>query len=164
MKLFAIYVLLNLSFYLVGQNKQLLINDSISGDSILNFSKSFLGTNYCYGSCEPKKGFDCSGFVYHVFNHFNIKAPRSSRDYKNIGQTIHPDSFKVGDVIVFTGTNAKNRTPGHVGIITSNWDKELQFIHSSSNKKHSGIKLSTYLESPYYEKRFLKIVRIVKVY
>ena len=67
MKLFAIYLLLNLSFYLVGQNKQLLINDSISGDSILNFSKSFIGTNYCYGSCEPKKGFDCSGFVYYVF-------------------------------------------------------------------------------------------------
>ena len=150
--------------WMICQNKQLISKDSISADSILTFSKSYLGTNYCYGSCNPKKGFDCSGFVHHVFNHFNIKAPRSSRDYKNIGKTIHPDSFKVGDIIVFTGTNAKNRTPGHVGIITSNADKELQFIHSSSNKKHSGIKLSTYLESPYYEKRFLKIVRIVKVY
>ena len=164
MKQLLVYLFLILCHWMMSQNKELISKDSISGDSILIFSKSFLGTNYCYGSCNPKKGFDCSGFVHHVFHHFNIKAPRSSREYENIGQTIHPDSFKVGDIIVFTGTNAKNRLPGHVGIITSNSNKELEFIHSSSNKKHSGIKLSNYIESPYYEKRFLKIVRIVKVY
>jgi len=164
MKKLLVYLFLILCHWMMSQNKELISKDSISSDSILIFSKSFLGTNYCYGSCNPKKGFDCSGFVHHVFHHFDVKAPRSSRDYTNIGKTIHPDSFQVGDIIVFTGTNAKNRTPGHVGIITTNANKELEFIHSSSNKKHSGIKLSNYIESPYYEKRFLKIVRIVKVY
>ena len=122
-----------------------------------------LGINYKYSSCNPKGGFDCSGFVYYVFNHFNVKVPRSSIDFGNTGKKIHPDSAKIGDVIVFTGTDAKNRLPGHVGIVISKQGKELTFIHSSSNKKKSGVKISTYKESPYYEKRFLKIVRVVTV-
>lgn len=164
MKYALLYFLLSINLVFKGNPTKILPKDSVSKDSLMIYSKSFLGTNYCYGSCEPKRGFDCSGFVYHIFNHFHIKVPRSSIDYINHGETIHPDSFKTGDVIVFTGTNSKNRTPGHVGIITSNAGEELQFIHSSSNKKHSGIKLSTYKDSPYYEKRFLKIVRIVKIY
>ena len=66
-------------------------------------------------------------------------------------------------MIVFTGTNIKNRKPGHVGIIISRLGEELTFIHSSSNKKKSGVKISTYKESPYYEKRFLKVVRVATV-
>jgi len=164
MKPIFTYLLLLISIITNGTNFKVLPKDSVSKDSLMSYSKSYLGTNYCYGSCEPKKGFDCSGFVYHIYNHFNVKVPRSSIDYINHGKTIHPDSFKIGDVIVFTGTNSKNRKPGYVGIITSNAGEELQFIHSSSNKKHSGIKLSTYKESPYYEKRFLKIVRVTKAY
>ena len=138
--------------------------DSIQVDSLLMFSKTFIGTKYKYASCNPQKGFDCSGYVNYIFSHFNIKVPRSSIDFGTAGKTINPDSFKVGDVIVFTGTNSKNRNPGHVGIIISNSGEELQFIHSSSNKKHSGVKISSYKESPYYEKRFLKIVRMTKIY
>lgn len=138
--------------------------DSVQVDSLLLFCKKQLGKNYLYASCTPNSGFDCSGFVYYVFSHFNINVPRSSSDFNTAGKTIHPDSCKAGDVIVFTGTNAKNRTPGHVGIVISNLGEELQFIHSSSNKKHPGVKISTYKESPYYEKRFLKIVRITRVY
>jgi cell wall-associated NlpC family hydrolase len=138
--------------------------DSIQVDSLIAYSKTFIGTNYKYGSCSPKTGFDCSGFVYYVFSHFGVKVPRTSADFNKAGITINPDSFMVGDVIVFTGTNAKNRTPGHVGIVISNYDSDLQFMHSSSSKKHSGVKISSYKESPYYEKRFLKIVRITKLY
>ena len=139
MKYILLYFLLAIGMVFKGNTIKIFPKDSVSKDSLMIYSKSFLGTNYCYGSCEPKRGFDCSGFVYHIFSHFNIKVPRSSIDYINHGETIHPDSFKIGDVIVFTGTNSKNRTPGHVGIITSNAGEELQFIHSSSNKKHSGI-------------------------
>ena len=138
--------------------------DSIQVDSLLAFCKKQLGTNYKYASCSPNSGFDCSGFVYYVFSHFNVNVPRSSSEFNTAGKTIHPDSCKIGDVIVFTGTDAKNRAPGHVGIVISNFGEELQFIHSSSNKKHSGVKISSYKESPYYEKRFLKFVRVTKIY
>jgi cell wall-associated NlpC family hydrolase len=134
--------------------------DSLPIDSLVKYSKMFLGTPYQHGSCTPKNGFDCSGFVYFVFNHFKIKTPRSSIDYLNYGKQIEIDSCKAGDIIVFTGTIAKNRNPGHVGIIVSKSGEELQFIHSSSNKKNGGVKLSTFTESPYYKVRFLKIVRI----
>ncbi len=137
---------------------------SIQEDSLIQYCKKFIGTNYKYASCGPESGFDCSGFVFYIFNHFNVKVPRSSSDFGSAGKTINPDSARVGDVIVFTGTDVKNRTPGHVGIVISSLGKELQFIHSSSNKKHSGVKISSYKESPYYEKRFLKIVRITIVY
>jgi len=70
---------------------------------------------------------------------------------------------EVGDVIVFTGTNAKNRRPGHVGIILSNPGEEIKFIHSSSSKKGSGVKISTFKDSPYYKVRFIKVVRVATV-
>lgn len=73
------------------------------------------------------------------------------------------DSAQVGDVIVFTGTNARNRNPGHVGIVISKKGEELKFIHSSSGKKHGGVVISSFTESPYYLKRYLKVVRIVPV-
>lgn len=139
------------------------VSDSVPNfntDSLISFSKQFIGTKYRYATCNPKLGFDCSGFVYYVYSQFGIKVPRSSYDFNRFGVKIPRDSCKSGDVIVFTGTNAANRSPGHVGIIISNINNEIRFIHSSSNKKHSGVKISSFKESPYYEKRFLKIVRI----
>lgn len=164
MKLITTFILILFAFSGKSNHFVYTPKDSLKADSLVCFSKKYIGTHYKYASINPSVGFDCSGFVYYIFSHFNIKAPRSSIDYATVGKTIHPDSFKIGDVIVFTGTNSKNRTPGHVGIIISNFGEELIFIHSSSNKKHSGVKISSYKDSPYYEKRFLKIVRITKVY
>lgn len=131
----------------------------VNPDTLLAFARTQLGTNYCYASKEPGRGFDCSGFVYFVFDHFNILVPRSSRDYMSFGTTVSLDSAKAGDVIVFTGTNAKNRRAGHVGIIISGGSDSATFIHSSSGKK-KGVIISDFNESPYYRKRFLKVVRI----
>ncbi len=163
-KLLLFLNLLIVTCYASGYANTILPKDSVPSDSLVKFGKSFLGVHYKYATCNPKVGFDCSGFVYYVFNHFNIKVPRSSIDYMTIGKPIPFDSCKTGDIIVFTGTNAKNRRAGHVGIIISKFGDEMQFIHSSSNTKNGGVKLSTFKESPYYKKRFLKIVRITKVY
>jgi cell wall-associated NlpC family hydrolase len=164
MKALFIIVFIFLSF--IGKSNVKFKNpkDSINADSLIVFSKHYLGTHYQHGSCSAKSGFDCSGFVYFVFDHFKIKVPRSSIDYRNYGKIINADSCIIGDIIVFTGTNAKNRKPGHVGIVVSKLGEEMQFIHSSSNTKHGGVKLSTFKESPYYKVRFLKIVRVTKVY
>jgi cell wall-associated NlpC family hydrolase len=159
-------LILFLILSVIGKSNCKVVNpkDSINADSLVLFSKMYLGIHYQHGSCSPKSGFDCSGFVYFVFNHFNKKVPRSSIDYSNYGKVINTDSCKIGDIIVFTGTNAKNRKPGHVGIVVSKLGEEMQFIHSSSNTKHGGVKLSTFKESPYYKVRFLKIIRVTKVY
>ena len=107
-------------------------------------------------------GFALLAFV--VQDLFSNGFKSISKDVGSVnGKDIAFDSCKVGDVIVFTGTNAKNRRAGHVGIIVSKLGEEMQFIHSSSNKKNGGVKLSTFKESPYYKVRFLKIIRITEV-
>ena len=129
-------------------------------DDIIWFAKKQLGTPYKYASADPKNGgLDCSGFLFYVFTHFNIKVPRSSKDYMNYGKTIDVDDAKKGDVVVFTGTNASQRIGGHVGLVLENNDGNLKFIHGSSGKA-SGVTISN-LSEGYYSQRFLKVVRVV---
>ncbi len=135
-------------------------SQEVTADSLISFAKQQQGTKYCYGSCSPKPGFDCSGFVYYVFGHFNIKVPRASLDYEKQGRIIQIDSARKGDIIVFTGTKPKNRKPGHVGIVISDPGGNLKFIHSSSGKKANGIIITDYSSSAYYKSRFIKIVRV----
>ncbi len=157
-KIIIVYCLC--SFAALSQTTDsLTANNVFEVDSLIAFAKTQLGTNYCYATSDPKIGFDCSGFVYYVFNHFHIKVPRSSKEFKNFGLKIPLDSAKKGDVIVFTGTNAKYRSPGHVGIIIENNAGIPTFIHSSSGKK-KGVIISDFNESPYYKKRFIKVVRV----
>lgn len=134
----------------------------VNKDSLVSFSKAQLGKNYNYANCSPKTGFDCSGFVYYVFTHFKVNVPRSSSEYSNFGREVPMDSSQTGDVIVFTGTNAAIRKPGHVGIVLTG-GSELNFIHSSSDKRTPGVKISDFKASPNYKKRFIKIVRVCRV-
>jgi cell wall-associated NlpC family hydrolase len=143
---------------LKDENKEVIINK----DSLVYFSKLQLGKNYNYANCSPKTGFDCSGFVYYVFTHFKVNVPRSSSEYAGFGKTIPVDSCITGDIIVFTGTNASLRSPGHVGIVLTG-SPDLSFIHSSSDKRTPGVKISNFKDSPNYQKRFIKIVRVCKV-
>lgn len=159
----CIFLFVFLTVSALSQAGKLEIKEIIHADSLIKFSKQHLGTKYNYANCSPSDGFDCSGFVYFVFSHFNIKVPRSSSDYSHFGKPVPLDSAKIGDVIVFTGTDPKNRRPGHVGIVISKPGEEILFIHSSSDKRNSGIKISNYNASPNYKKRFLKIVRVAVV-
>jgi lipoprotein Spr len=138
--------------------------DRAKADSIIAFAKKHLGIKYRYAECTPKRGFDCSGFVFYVFGNFNIKVPRASMDYEKTGKLIRIDSCKTGDIIVFTGTNSKNKAPGHVGIIVSNTSEGVVFIHSSSGHKRIGVILTNFTQSPYYQKRFIKVARLKAVY
>ena len=126
--------------------------------NLVSFAQTFKGTPYKYASANPAKGFDCSGFVMYVFNHFRISVPRSSYEYTKFGKEVDIKSARPGDVILFTGTNAQVRRVGHVGIITQGGN-DLQFIHASSGKAYSVIETSF---SPHYQKRFVKIVRILQ--
>jgi cell wall-associated NlpC family hydrolase len=137
-----------------------IFSQSISSGQLTSFSKKFLGIKYSYGKATPKAGFDCSGFIFYVFNYFNIPVPRTSLGFSKCAKVIHPDSCRAGDIIVFTGTNPKKKSPEHVGMVLSKNGEDIKFIHSSSSKKASGVKISTFKESPSYKRRFIKIVRV----
>jgi lipoprotein Spr len=138
------------------------INESQNFESpnrLLEFAKSMLGIRYRSASSSPSKGFDCSGFVNYVFSNFGFKVPRSSRDFATSGEAKKLEDAKIGDVIVFTGTNSRSRTPGHVGIIYAIDGDEVKFIHSSSGGA-KGVTISS-LDEGFYKKRFLKVVSLL---
>jgi cell wall-associated NlpC family hydrolase len=130
---------------------------NISPDKLVDFAETLQGIKYVYGSANKDKGFDCSGFVWYVFSHFNIKVPRTAVEYTNAGKKIKPKKSKRGDIILFTGSDSKSGVVGHMGIVTKSNKKLFQFIHSASGG-NKGVMVSNM--SSYYYKRFVKIVRV----
>jgi cell wall-associated NlpC family hydrolase len=130
---------------------------NVHPNDVISFAETLKGVPYKYASTDPKVGFDCSGFITYVFNHFKIAVPRSSIDFTNVGKTIPVDSAKRGDIILFTGTDSTEKFVGHMGLITENNGKELQFIHSTSGKAY-GVTITPL--NDYYKSRFVKTIRI----
>jgi cell wall-associated NlpC family hydrolase len=133
--------------------------DTADAAHILNYAYKLYGKPYKYASADPMQGFDCSGFLYYVFEHFNIDVPRSSRDYMLFGKEVPSDHAMPGDLILFTGTDSTNPECGHVGIITKQDKGDIRFIHSSSGKAN-GVTISPL--QGYYRTRYLKCIRILK--
>jgi cell wall-associated NlpC family hydrolase len=129
---------------------------SINPEQVMVFAETLIGTPYVYASINPQVGFDCSGFITYVFNHFNISVPRSSVNFTNVGKSISVEEAKRGDIILFTGTNPLERHVGHMGLVVSN-NSELKFIHSTSGKA-MGVTITPL--NDYYKSRFVKTIRI----
>ncbi|WP_369013624.1 C40 family peptidase [Flavobacterium anhuiense] len=161
--LFFLLPFVLLSFTIKKKEPQHLISNTkiqteINRDSIIAYAKQYLGTPYVYASSNPKKGFDCSGFVSYVFNNFGLTLPRSSSGYKNIGKALKPEEFKVGDVLVFYGYKNRN-VVGHLGIICEANGMQSKFIHASSGKAQQVT--ITALDTEHYTKRFYKCVDVL---
>lgn len=133
--------------------------DSSLPEKIVAFAKTLKGVRYKYCSMDPDGGFDCSGFVNYVFNHFNIHVPRSSVDFTNVGEDIQLSNARPGDLILFTGTNPRIKIVGHIGIITVNDNGDISFIQSTSGDAYSVV-ISPLDKN--YMSRFVKVIRILK--
>lgn len=130
----------------------------VDRSALIAFAKKYLGTPYRTAGSNPRKGFDCSGFVNFVFRNFMINLPRSSREFKSIGTSLKPEEFKEGDVVVFYSFRNKARI-GHVGIICEANGMQSKFIHSASGQ-HKGIMISS-LNAAMYAKRFFRCVNVI---
>jgi cell wall-associated NlpC family hydrolase len=150
------------SFTLKKEHKtfvnQIETQSKIDRDSIIAYAKQYLGTPYLYAGNDPKKGFDCSGFVNYVFKNYGITLPRSSGSYKNLGTKLAPEDFKVGDILVFYGYKDKSII-GHLGIICEANGMHSKFIHASSGKAGS-VTISD-LDSDHYSKRYYKCIDVL---
>jgi cell wall-associated NlpC family hydrolase len=126
-------------------------------DSIVDYAHILLGTPYVSAGCSTD-GFDCSGFVYFVFKHFNIDVPRSSALYKSFGKDVSISHVQKGDVLVFLSPS-RNEI-GHIGIVTEPNGMETKFIHSTSGKAMQVVVSS--LKNEGYRKRFVKAVNVLE--
>jgi cell wall-associated NlpC family hydrolase len=129
----------------------------VKAEELVSFAKTLLGIPYRYGSVKKENGFDCSGFVNYVFNHFQIKVPRTTAEFTNVGKEVSIKESKVGDLILFTGSNAKTGIVGHMGIIIKNKKNNFTFIHAASGKG-GGVIVSEM--NAYFIPRFVKVIRV----
>ncbi|MDD4237791.1 MAG: peptidoglycan-binding protein [Desulfotomaculaceae bacterium] len=115
---------------------------------IVAFAKQHLGVPYVWAGQGPS-GFDCSGFTYYVFNHFNIDLPRMANEQFYAGSQV--SKLQPGDLVFFT---TYEPGPSHVGIFIG----DDQFIHASSG---AGEVTITSLSEAYYQSRYLGARRYI---
>lgn len=128
-------------------------------NEIVTFAKKFIGVPYVYASQDPKKGFDCSGFVNYIYKNFDIIVPRSSSGFKDFGKKINIVDVKVGDILVFMGYQ-DSTSIGHLGIVCEANGLNSKFIHASSGKAMQ-VTISE-LNSNHYSKRFYKAIDVIE--
>src|SRR5690349_9788554 len=100
---------------------------NVTPQSLVAYAKTLIGVPYKYASTDPQVGFDCSGFITYVFNHFNIEVPRSSVDFTNAYPEVPSTNAMQGDLILFTGTDSTDGIVGHMGIVVSNINDSISF-------------------------------------
>ena len=124
-------------------------------DSLLDRGKTLLGTPYRYGGSSRKTGFDCSGFVGHVYKEeLGIKLPRTTRDMLAMdAPVIARSDLEPGDLILFNNQGRGRVT--HVGIYMG----DGEFIHSSS-KRSGGVRVDK-LSNSYWNASYLQAKRVL---
>jgi cell wall-associated NlpC family hydrolase len=83
-----------------------------------------LGIPYRRGGSSPESGFDCSGFVSHVFREgLGLVLPRSSKEMSKSGEAVSKEQLRPGDLVFF---NTMRTAFSHVGIYLG----DNQFVHA----------------------------------
>ncbi|PKO83888.1 MAG: glycoside hydrolase [Betaproteobacteria bacterium HGW-Betaproteobacteria-11] len=95
-----------------------------SVQDVLDQAVEMLGIPYRRGGSSPEAGFDCSGFVIHVFREgVGLILPRTSKELSKTGEAVKEDQLQPGDLVFF---NTMRRAFSHVGIYLGN----NQFVHA----------------------------------
>ena len=109
------------------------------------YALSLDGTPYKYGGTSPATGFDCSGFVGHVFKQSLGKTlPRSTAEISRVGTALNLDELRPGDLVFYNTLNKRN---SHMGIYLG----EGRFVHSPSTGKSVTV---VNMSDSYYRKRY----------
>ncbi|MCR5575812.1 MAG: C40 family peptidase, partial [Oscillospiraceae bacterium] len=82
------------------------------GADIADYALEFYGCDYKYGGKSPETGFDCSGLVWYVYDHFGIPLNRTAADQAKNGEHVPPEEIAPGDIILFY----RGGWIGHAGI------------------------------------------------
>ncbi|MBM7648397.1 LysM repeat protein [Bacillus ectoiniformans] len=116
---------------------------SFSVAKLISEAKSHMGTPYVWGGAVPS-GFDCSGYIYYVFNQAGKKMPRTNSE-GFYSRSFYVNNPVPGDLVFFENTYKKGIS--HMGIYLG----ANQFIQASSSQ---GITITS-LDNPYFKQRFV---------
>ncbi|WP_159462024.1 C40 family peptidase [Salirhabdus sp. Marseille-P4669] len=125
------------------------IDHAVVKQAIIKDSVNYTGVPYLWGGTTPT-GFDCSGFVYFMFQKHGVEMSRntSSGLYKQ-GTTIADSDLMPGDLVFFS-TSGSGIT--HVGFYMG----DNQFISATSS---SGIKAVS-MDNSYWSKHYVGAKRL----
>lgn len=113
--------------------------------ALINYALTLRGTPYRWGKESPNEGFDCSGFVQHVYRKYGLRLPRTARQMATHLAEIDRRTRQPGDLVFF---NTTGEPYSHVGIYLG----DDAFIHSSSVK---GQVIVSAMTGNYWLERFL---------
>jgi len=85
-----------------------------------------IGIRYHRGGTSPDTGFDCSGFVDHVFDGLGTFLPRTAREISKSGETVKKGDLQPGDLVFF---KTMRHAFSHVGIYLG----DNLFIHAPAS-------------------------------
>jgi cell wall-associated NlpC family hydrolase len=112
---------------------------------MLNYALNLIGVNYKYGGAQPNTGFDCSGYVSHVFRQVaGLSLPHNALAISRQGKQISKHELQPGDLVFF---NTLRRSFSHVGIYIG----DNRFVHAPSSG--GGVEVVN-LQDSYWVKRF----------
>lgn len=114
------------------------------------FALKFKGTPYVWGGTTPA-GFDCSGFILHVYNHFNVSLPRTSEEQFKVGKPVGLQELQPGDLVFFKDTYKTGIS--HTGIFLGN----NQFISAAN----SGVTVDKLIGHSYWGPRYAGAKRVL---
>ena len=124
-------------------------------DKIVANALKYEGVSYKYGG-TTKRGMDCSGVIYVAFGEENFQLPRVSREMAKQGKKISLKRVAKGDLLFFK-TRKSYKNINHVGLVVSNVNGQIRFIHSTTSK---GVIVSL-LSQKYWSKAFVKATRVL---
>ncbi len=113
-------------------------------NDLVAFAQTFVGTPY-KSKQYSANGFDCSGFVQYVYQHFDIDLNRTSTEIAKQGR--RKSKPNKGDLVFFSS----GKRIQHVAIVTHIDKRGIHIIHSTSSK---GIIQECIQESKYWNSRY----------
>ena len=116
---------------------------------LLNYALSLQGAPYRWGKGTPGEGFDCSGFVQHVYGRYGIRLPRTALQMASVLPQVDNRYRQPGDLVFF---NTTGQPFSHVGIYLGN----DAFVHASGSLGRVAV---SRMDGPYWWEHFLGIRR-----
>jgi cell wall-associated NlpC family hydrolase len=117
-----------------------------SQESLISYALSLQGSPYRWGKETPGEGFDCSGFVQHVYAKHGIRLPRTARAMATALPVVSMYDLRAGDLVFF---NTLGKTYSHVGIFLH----DDIFIHAPNRRL--GKVLVSSLSNIYWHKHYV---------